>query len=258
MTELIDTHAHLYDTDFASDSPDVLKRAKDSGVSAIILPAIDSTYHSKMFELGESLKGFAYPAIGLHPTSVKNNWREELDFVYEKASSNKFVAVGEIGIDCYWSVEHLKEQRFVFEEQLKLASKMDLPVIIHSRDATEEIFNVLEKTRNVELRGVFHAYSGSYETFERIGKFGDFYVGIGGVVTFRNTNLVKVVEKIPLERILLETDAPWLTPVPYRGKRNEPSYLVYIAEKIAEIKGCSFEEVAKVTSLNAKNVFRIN
>ncbi len=258
MTELIDTHAHLYDTDFKSDIQSVVKRAKDSGVSAIILPAIDSTYHNDMKALSESLSGFAYHSTGLHPTSVKDNWREELDFVLEKSCSEKYIAIGEIGIDCYWSVEHLNDQRIVFEEQLKLSSKMDLPVIIHSREATGEIFNVLEKTRNLALKGVFHAYSGSYETYERIGTYGDFYVGIGGVVTFRNTNLAKVVERIPLERILLETDAPWLTPDPFRGKRNEPSYLVYIATKIAEIKGCSFELVAQTTTQNAKRLFRIN
>ncbi len=258
MTEIIDTHAHLYDTDFESDMPGVVQRAKDSGVSGIILPAIDSTCYNKMAELGETLSGFAYPSIGLHPTSVKDNWRDELDFVFKKAESEKFIAIGEIGIDCYWSVEHLNEQRIVFEEQLKLSSGLDLPVIIHSRDATEEIFSVLERVRNYSLKGVFHAYSGSYETYERIGKYGDFYVGIGGVVTFRNTNLTKVVERIPLERILLETDAPWLTPDPFRGKRNEPSYLVYIVKKIAEIKGCSFELVAQTTTQNAKRVFRIN
>ncbi|MHC1779338.1 MAG: TatD family hydrolase [Bacteroidales bacterium] len=258
MTELIDTHAHLYDTDFESDIQDVIERAKDSGVSGIILPAIDSTYYNKMTSIGESLPGFAYRSIGLHPTSVKDNWRDELDFLLKKSDSEKFVSIGEIGMDCYWSVEHLNEQRVVFEEQLKLSSKLNLPVIIHSRDATEEIFNVLEKTRNYALKGVFHAYSGSYETFERIGKYGDFFVGIGGVVTFRNTNLTKVVERIPLERILLETDAPWLTPDPFRGKRNEPSYLVHIVKKIAEVKGCSVELVAQITTQNAKRLFRIN
>ena len=258
MTELIDTHAHLYDADFEADLEDVVFRAKEAGVSGIILPAIDIGNYDKMTNLANSLSGFAFPAIGLHPTSVKDNWREELDFVLDKACSGNYIAIGEIGMDCYWSVQHIKEQRIVFEEQLHLAAKKSLPVIIHYRDATEEIFNVLERTSGTPLKGVFHAYSGSFETYERIRKYGDFMLGIGGVVTFRNTNLVKIVERLPLNTILLETDAPWLTPVPFRGKRNEPSYLIHIAKRVAEIKNCSFEEVAHVTTLNAKRLFNLN
>lgn len=255
MRELIDTHAHLYDIDFETDIDDVISTAKTSGVSKIVLPAVDSSTYNKMTELSLSLQGYAYPSVGLHPTSVKDNWRDELEFVLEKIDQQRFISIGEIGLDCYWSKEHFSEQITVFEEQLRLAAKRDLPVIIHSRDATEEIFKVLERNSGLVLRGVFHAFSGSYETFERIQRAGNFKIGVGGVVTYKNSNLPAVLEKIALESIVLETDAPWLTPVPFRGKRNQPAYIKIIAEKVAEIKGCSFDEICSVTSSNAKNIF---
>lgn len=274
MKELIDTHIHLYDNSFDPDFAQVIERAKQAGVFKVVLPAIDSTYHKKMVETASKLSHFAYLCTGLHPTSVKENWREELDFVIEQAnghksisninysskntsnkSINKYIAIGEIGIDAYWSKEFIKEQVTVFEEQLKVASSLDLPVIIHSRDATSIILESLERCKHLNLRGVFHAFSGSYQTYKEILKLGSFMVGIGGVVTFKNSKLQEVVEKIDLENILLETDAPWLTPSPFRGKRNEPAYIEYIATKIAQIKNVSVDQVASVTTNNAKNLF---
>ncbi|MDZ4059035.1 MAG: TatD family hydrolase, partial [Bacteroidales bacterium] len=167
----------------------------------------------------------------------------------------RFIAIGEIGLDGYWSKEHFHYQRVVFEEQLRLSSERSLPVIIHSRDATEEIFNVLDRCSDVNLKGVFHAFSGSFETYERVQKYGDFMIGVGGVVTFKNSSLAEVVRRVPLERVVLETDGPWLTPSPHRGKRNEPSFIRIIAEKIAQIKKCTVEEVAAVTTENAIRIF---
>lgn len=258
MLKYIDTHSHLYDTDFEGDLNDVIERAKEVGVAGIIMPAVDSTTYNAMISLASSQRGYTYPATGLHPTSVKENWREELEFVFESFSREKFIAVGEIGIDGYWSKEFMNEQITVFEEQLRVASENNLPVIIHSRDATEEIFKSLDRCRKLNLRGIFHAFSGSFETASRVFTYGDFRLGIGGVVTFKNSNLQKVIEKTPLDKIVLETDSPWLSPVPYRGKRNEPAYIKLVAEKIAEIKGCDLSRVAEVTTRNASEIFNLN
>ncbi|MDD2584367.1 MAG: TatD family hydrolase [Bacteroidales bacterium] len=255
MKKLIDTHVHLYDKKFKSDLNLVVERAKKAGISKVVLPAIDSTYYHSMIDTASNLKGFAYICTGLHPTSVKENWKEELNFVKEQSSSNNYIAIGEIGIDAYWSKEFIKEQVTVFEEQLKIASNNGLPVIIHSRDATSIILDSLKRCKHLNLRGVFHAFSGSYETYKEILKLGDFMVGIGGVITFKNSKLQEVVEKIELNNILLETDAPWLTPAPYRGKRNEPAYLDFIASKIAQVKNVSIDEVASLTTENAKKLF---
>jgi len=255
MKELIDTHTHLYDNSFDTDFVQVVDRAKVAGISKVIFPGIDSTYHKKMIDTAHKLDGFAYVCSGLHPTSVKNNWKEELDFVLEKTSTNDYIAIGEIGIDTYWSKEFLNEQIIVFEQQLKIASDKGLPVIIHSRDATSIILESLKRCKHLNLKGVFHAFSGSYETYKEITKLGNFMVGVGGVVTFKNSKLQEVVEKINLNNILLETDAPWLTPVPYRGKRNEPAYLEYIASKIAQIKDVSLDQVSQTTTENAKKLF---
>jgi len=257
MNQFIDTHIHLYDSEFEEDLPDVIKRAEALGISRYILPAIDSSCHKQMVKLSKHYPQYAFPAIGLHPTSVMSNWEEELSFVFENIGSEKFYAVGEIGMDGYWSKEFIKEQSTVFEKQLELAVSHNLPVIIHSRDATEEIFKVLEKTKHLNISGVFHAFSGSYESYIRLSKMGNFKIGIGGVITFKNASLAKVAEKIDLNDIVLETDAPWLAPVPFRGKRNEPSYISVIAQKLAEIKGCSIDEIAERTTVNAIKLFKL-
>lgn len=257
---MIDTHAHIYDEIFSQDIDDVLLRAKNSGISKCIMPGIDISYHNKMMDFAKKHSEFAFPAIGLHPTSVNENWKEELEFVKNNISKDKFYGIGEIGIDRHWSDEFLEEQKIVFREQILLADEYNLPIIIHSRDATNEIFEVLDsvysKTKH-EIKGIFHAYSGSYETYKRLNKYGNFYIGIGGVITYKNAGIADIIKDIPLNRIVTETDCPWLTPVPFRGKRNEISYICIIINKIAELKGISKEEVEKTTHKNAQELFNI-
>lgn len=257
MIQFVDTHAHLYDEAFEEDFDETIARIKENGVIKCIFPAIDSTTFESQRRAAEKCGDFVAQAIGLHPTSVGDNWESELQFVKEKLDNGTYIAVGEIGIDGYWSKEFIVEQKEVFREQLLMAYKKNLPVIIHVREATEEIFEVLDSLKGSVTRGVFHAFSGSYETYARISGYGDFMVGIGGVVTYKNAGVAKSIERIPLDRILLETDCPYLTPVPFRGKRNESSYLVYIAEKIAQVKGCTLEEVAAVTTANALRMFEL-
>lgn len=253
--KFIDTHAHLYDEAFDGDFDETIARIKGNGVVKCIFPAIDSSTFDRQRDAAARCGDFVVQAMGLHPTSVGGNWKEELDFVFEEIERGSYVAVGEIGMDGYWSKEFLPQQKEVFALQLKLAYRKGLPVIIHAREATDEIFQVLDSLGGEVPRGVFHAFSGSWETYQRICGYGDFMVGIGGVVTYKNAGVAKALEKIPLERIVLETDSPYLTPVPFRGKRNESSYLVYVAEKISQIKGCALEEVADATVANAIKMF---
>lgn len=253
--KFIDTHAHLYDEAFDGDFDETIARIKGNGVVKCIFPAIDSSTFDRQRDAAARCGDFVVQAMGLHPTSVGENWKEELDFVFEEIERGSYVAVGEIGMDGYWSKEFLPQQKEVFALQLKLAYRKGLPVIIHAREATDEIFQVLDSLGGEVPRGVFHAFSGSWETYQRICGYGDFMVGIGGVVTYKNAGVAKALEKIPLERIVLETDSPYLTPVPFRGKRNESSYLVYVAEKISQIKGCTLEEVADATVANAIKMF---
>ena len=257
MIELIDTHAHLYDHSFAPDIDDVVGRAIGSGVSKVVLPAIDSSHYGSMMACVEQFPSFVCPAIGLHPTSVGEDWKSELDFVFEKAEQQEFCAIGEIGLDGYWSKKFMREQLTIFREQIELAIRKELPVIVHVREATEGIFDILESCRHLPMRGVFHAYSGSLETFKRVRKYGDFMFGIGGVATYKNSHLPETVKAMGLERIVLETDSPWLTPVPHRGKRNEPAHVRLIALKISEITGIPFEKVAQITTSNANSLFKL-
>lgn len=254
---IIDTHTHLYDEAFNADFESVISRAKQVGVAKCIMPAIDISSYESMIKVESLLSGFAYSTIGLHPTSVNDTWERELSFVKETLSSRDFCAIGEIGLDGYWSRDFIEQQKEAFFQQLVWAHQKGLPVIIHLREATIDLFEVLDrvKSEGITPRGVFHAFSGSIETYERINKYGDFYVGIGGVVTYKKASIADVVKELPLERILLETDSPWLTPVPYRGKRNEPSYLKEIISKISELKGCDGSLVEDTTSINAMNLF---
>jgi TatD DNase family protein len=256
---IIDTHTHLYDSDFKEDFDSVVSRAKEAGVCKCIMPAIDMSSYDDMVTAEGKLGGYAYATIGLHPTSVKENWEEELDFVVQKLAQREFCAVGEIGLDGYWSREFMEQQKEVFYRQILLAAEQNIPIIVHLREATDDLYDVFDRVRakGVRPRGVFHAFSGSYETYERINKYGDFMVGIGGVVTYKKASVAGVMERLPLERILLETDSPWLSPVPYRGKRNEPSYLKEIVEKISQLKGCTPSEVREKTTQNALKLFEI-
>lgn len=252
-----DTHTHLYDEAFGECPQDAVRRAVGAGVTKMILPDIDSSSRESMFSLAGDFPGTLYPCIGLHPTSVGADWESEYGKVLENRNREGIVAIGEIGIDCYWSTEHVREQEEVFRLQLELSLEMGLPAIIHSREATGRISDILEGFRGRGLRGVFHAFSGSIETFRSLERYGDWYVGIGGTITFRKASIAETVRDIPLERILTETDSPYLTPVPFRGQRNESAYIPYIAEKIAAQKGIDTGLVAEVTSANAKELFRI-
>lgn len=252
---MIDTHSHIYDPAYKDDFEAMIARARQAGVHKLVMPGIDSTCHDDMVACADALPDFAYPAIGLHPTEVKDNWRQELQFVFDHYDQRPWCAIGEIGMDLYWSKDYLEEQKEVFCAQLSLSYEKNLPVIIHAREATEEIFECIKKVAK-PLRGVFHAFTGSYETYRRIKASGDFFVGIGGVVTFKNAHVAVALERILLEDILLETDAPYLTPVPYRGRRNESAYVRFVAEKIASIKGVDFEAVERATTANAEKLFR--
>lgn len=255
-TVYIDTHAHLYDEAFAGEEDLAVERAVQEGVGKMILPDIDSSSREAMFILAERHPEVLFPCLGLHPTSVKADWEKELA-ESEPYLGRKIVAIGEIGMDCYWSKEFIKEQQRALKVQLELADRLSLPVIIHSRDSTELILNVLKECRHLSLKGVFHAYSGSIETFREISGTGDWYIGIGGVLTYKNAGIAETVKGIPLDRILLETDSPYLTPVPHRGKRNESSYIPHIAARLAGLTGKDIEEIATVTTGNAEKLFRI-
>lgn len=254
--EFIDTHSHLYDEAFAGEEDIALQRAIDAGVTRLIFPDIDSQSRAAMFAFSDRHPENIFPCLGLHPTSVDANWQSEMLEV-EKHIGRKIAAIGEIGIDCYWSKEFLEQQKEVFRIQLEMASKLDLPVIIHSRESTELIINILKEMKHLNLKGVFHAYSGSKETYRELERLGQWYIGIGGVLTYKKASIAETVKEIPLERILLETDSPYLTPVPFRGKRNESSYIPYIAEKLSELTGRDIQEIADVTTKNAEKLFKI-
>ena len=254
---IVDTHCHLYDEAFRPDFDDVLTRAREAGLEACVMPGIDRSCHESLVAMADALPGFAFPCIGLHPTSVSETWEEELAFVKEHFADRRWYAVGEIGLDEYWSKDFVKEQIRVLEEQIVLAAEAGLPVIIHLREATEDFFRVLEDLRGVDFRGVMHAFSGSYETYRRLLTYADFRFGIGGVVTYKNAGVALAVEKMSLDDIVTETDCPWLTPVPFRGKRNEPSYVRLVVEKIAQIKQLPYEDVAASTTRNARRLFNL-
>lgn len=256
---LIDTHLHLYDEAFDADREEVVERMRQAGVVKCIMPAIDKDSFGRQSSVSSAYRDFLWQAIGLHPTSVNENWEDELQFVRDELEKRRdnYVAIGEIGLDGYWSKDFMEEQKMVFKEQLLLAKEYSLPVIIHLREATEELFEVLDSPGAAPLKGVFHAFSGSAESYRRLKKYGDIKFGIGGVVTYKNAGVAVSLKSMPLEDLLLETDAPWLSPVPFRGKRNESSHLVEIAAKIAQIKEVAIEEVAETTSVNAERMFGI-
>ena len=254
--KFIDTHAHLYDEAFAGQEDEAIARSIEAGVEKIIFPDIDSQTREHMFSISDRHEGKVFSCLGLHPTSVGANWQEEMSHL-EGYLSRKIWAIGEIGMDCYWSKEFIKEQEEVLRIQLELADRLSLPVIIHSRESTELIINILKDCKHLSPRGVFHAYSGSVETYRELQKIGDWYIGIGGVLTYKKASIAETVKSIPLERILLETDSPYLTPVPFRGKRNESSYIPHIASRLAELTERPVEEIAEITTNNAIKLFGI-
>ena len=253
--ELTDTHSHLYEDEFKEDRDEVIQRLKEKHVTQVYLPNIDNESIDKMLQLYRSDKQLFHIMMGLHPTSVKEDYKEMVDLIWGRLSEEEIYAIGEIGIDLYWDKTYLKEQTEAFEIQVDWAVRQGYPIVIHTRKAFEETFHSLKKFDKNKLRGIFHCYSGSKEIAEEIFKIGDFSIGVGGVLTFKNAGLAQVVKEIPLEKIVLETDCPYLTPAPYRGQRNESSYVYYVAEKLAEIKGVSLEEIAEATTRNARNIF---
>lgn len=256
MERYIDTHVHFYDEAFADDADAAIKRAEDNGVFKMIQADVDSAGRDSMLRISAKHPGVIYSMLGLYPGSVKDNWEEELGLMLDRFDSAP-VAIGEIGLDYHYSAETADLQKLALKEQLRLAAMKKLPVNIHLRDATEDFFAVLEECRHMDLHGNLHAFSGSADTFRRLQKYGTWLVGIGGVITFKNSRLAETVKDIPLEYIVLETDAPYLTPAPHRGERNESAYIPLIAAKIAEAKNIPVEQVAEQTSKNAIQLFSL-
>ncbi|MFI3293077.1 MAG: TatD family hydrolase [Rikenellaceae bacterium] len=258
----IDTHSHLSDNKYIGDINEVILRSREGGVELILMPDCGSEGREELAALCSRNEGYLRPMVGVHPTTINEvgDWRIEVDEV-ERLLANSapggYCAVGEIGLDYYWSKDHVEAQRAAFVAQCELAIKFDLPVNIHTRDAWSDMCEILEGFKGRGLRGVMHAFCDTEESYLRISDCGDFYFSIGGVVTFKKSQVAKVVPRIPLDRLLLETDAPYLTPSPHRGERNEPAYLEHICAKIAELKGLTAKEVADATYNNAKRLFRL-
>jgi TatD DNase family protein len=252
--KLIDTHSHLYLPQFQSDLDEVVERTRQKHIERVYMPNIDSESIESMLTLEKNYPGFFLPMMGLHPTSVKENYEEELVTVESWLQNRPFAAIGEIGIDLYWDKTHFKEQEKAFEQQIGWAKELELPIVIHSRNSFQEIFEVVGRNNDEKLSGIFHSFSGDYDDAQHIMSLG-FKIGINGIVTFKNSSLDNVVKQIDINHLVLETDSPFLAPTPKRGKRNESSYLYYIAEKVAEIKNMKIEEVADITTKNALEIF---
>jgi TatD DNase family protein len=253
---IIDTHSHIYLPDFDTDRAEMLARAENEGIELVLMPAIDNTTHAATLHAEAAYPEKCRAMMGLHPCSVKANYKDELDIVRNYFEQRQFIAVGETGLDFYWDLSFTKEQYDSFHRHIELAQAYDIPVVIHSRNSLDECIGVIAEHQQGKLKGVFHCFSGSVEQIKKIIDLG-FYLGIGGVVTFKNSGLDKVMAGIDLKNVVLETDAPYLAPVPFRGKRNECSYLKYVVEKLGEIKAMTKEEVANITTTNAKELFRI-
>lgn len=255
-TILTDTHTHLYSEEFDHDRNEMIQRAIDAGVSRFFIPAIDSTCTESMYDLEKNHPENVFLMMGLHPTYVKDNYQEELEHVANELAKRKFYAVGEIGIDLYWDKTHLSQQQIAFRKQIQLAKQYKLPIVIHCREAFDEIFEILEEEKSEDLFGIFHCFSGTYEQALQAISY-NMKLGIGGVVTFKNGKIDQFLNQIDLKHIVLETDSPYLAPIPFRGKRNESSYLINVAAKLAQIYNLSEEEIASITTENSKVIFGI-
>lgn len=253
---ITDTHIHLYAEEFDADRDLLVEQAGVLGVQRFFMPNIDSSSIEPMLELEKRYPGKAYPMMGLHPCYVKENWRSEMELVEKWLNQRKFVAVGEIGIDLYWDKTFLEEQKEAFRIQVRMANERNLPIVIHTRESFDVTYDLLQKTRKDSPQGIFHCFTGTEEQAKKAIGMG-FMLGIGGVVTFKNSGVDKAIENIPLEHIVLETDAPYLAPVPYRGKRNDPAYILKVAEKLSEIYKCSVMEVAQITTKNSIQLFGV-
>jgi TatD DNase family protein len=253
---ITDTHTHLYSESFDEDRTEMIKRAIDANITRFFIPAIDSAYIENMYSLEKQFPENIFLMAGLHPTHVKENYKEELALVEKQLEERKFYAVGETGVDLYWDKSTLKIQQEAFRYQIQLAKKYGLPIVIHCRDAFDEVFEVLEQEKGDGLYGIFHCFTGTYEQALQALSY-NMKLGIGGVVTFKNGKIDKFLSQIPLSEIVLETDAPYLAPAPFRGKRNESSYLVKVLEKVAEVYETTQQEVAEITTRNSKEIFGI-
>ncbi|MFW5753182.1 MAG: TatD family hydrolase [Marinilabiliaceae bacterium] len=252
---MIDTHAHIYLPEFDKDRATIVEKAKEEGIEKILMPNIDNSSIRPMLDTESSYPGVCHAMMGLHPTSVKGDYTEQLNIIERWLGERDFIAIGEIGIDLYWDQTWEREQREVFRTQLKWAKELGKPVAIHVRNAFEAIFEELDKVHDHRLKGVFHSFSGSHEDLRRALEYPGFMLGINGIVTFKNAGLDKVLASTTPERIITETDAPFLAPVPYRGKRNQPAYMKHTLEKLAEIFGISTEEADRITTRNARSLF---
>tara|TARA_R110001606_G_scaffold188077_1_gene335721 strand:+ start:1973 stop:2737 length:765 start_codon:yes stop_codon:yes gene_type:complete len=253
---ITDTHTHLYSDQFDDDRAEMIQRAKEAGVSRFFIPAIDSSYTESMFELESNFKKDVFLMMGLHPTSVKENYKEELAHVKKWIDQRSFYAIGEIGIDLYWDKSFLAQQQEAFRTQIQWAKEKKLPIVIHCRDAFDEIFEVLETEKSDDLFGIFHCFTGTLEQAKKAISY-NMKLGIGGVVTFKNGKIDQFLHQIDIKNIVLETDSPYLAPTPFRGKRNESSYITQVVEKLAAIYEISFQEIAEITTQNSKDIFGI-
>lgn len=253
---ITDTHTHLYSDAFDEDRREMMERAIKANVTRFFIPAIDSTYTKAMLQLEADFPDYVYLMTGLHPTSVKENYKAELSHVEDQISQRKFIAIGEIDIDLYWDKSTLKIQQEAFKHQIRLAKQYQLPIVIHCRDAFDEIFEVLETERSEELFGIFHCFTGDLEQAKRAISF-NMKLGIGGVVTFKNGGVDKFLNQIDLKHIVLETDSPYLAPTPYRGKRNESAYIIKVLEKLSDLYELPKEKIAEITTENSKAIFKV-
>ena len=253
---LTDTHTHLYYETDPEKLSDLMQRSLGNKVSRLFLPNVDSESMALVFGLSELYPEYCFPMLGLHPCDVKENYKEELDIISKEIAQRKIYAIGEIGIDLHWDKTTLSIQQDAFRTQIEWAKQSGLPIVIHCREAFDEIFEILSELNDDKLRGIFHCFSGTLEQANKVIELG-FYLGIGGVLTYKNSGLDKVVQDIALEHLVLETDSPYLTPVPFRGKPNESSYLIYVAQKLADLKQVSLEEIAEVTTRNSRLVFGV-
>ncbi len=260
---MIDTHCHIDEEAFDADREEVIARQQQSGVEAMIVPGVNAASIKTVLDVCHAHPGYCYPALGLHPEDVKADWQEQLAIVEQaiRAHKDELVAIGEIGLDYYWDKTYKTEQQEVLRRQLLLARELDLPVILHNREATEDILSIVKEivnrpSSNRQLKGVFHCFNGSRETVEEILKMG-FYIGIGGVLTFKNSKLAEKLDVVPMDRLLLETDAPYMAPVPHRGERNESRFMIHVAERLAQVYNCTLETVIMATNSNAKQLFKI-
>lgn len=258
MIEFIDTHTHIFEPEFAEDRAAAVERAVNAGVRTLCLPCINENSIERMESMCREYPDVCRAMIGLHPTELGNDYKATLERFYDRLKSNPgYIAIGEVGIDLYWDDSRRDEQIDAFCCQIEWAHEMNLPLVIHSRNAFDELYSVMENNRSKNLKGVFHCFSGTKEEAEKLLSFDGFYLGIGGVVTYKNSSLSQVLTTVPLDRVVLETDSPYLAPVPKRGKRNESAYIPFIAHKLAEVYGCPVEEVAAVTTDNARQLFGI-